>query len=134
MQQQLLESSQSKVVAEVKKPGQQVVYLAGGSGRDKSLFAQCVKELFGKIENQRYLLVKERGHRGEDGFYCVPECFAKRKEDAERFFQCMEPFKGEYQLVYTRSEAGRKVLLEGRVKALANKEDRSSSHKRVTDF
>lgn len=134
LQQQLLESSQSKVVAEVKKPGQQVVYLAGGSGRDKSLFAQCVKELFGKIENQRYLLVKERGHRGEDGFYCVPECFAKRKEDAERFLQCMEPFKGEYQLVYTRSEAGRKVLLEGRVKALANKEDRSSSHKRATDF
>lgn len=134
LKQQLLESSQSKVVAEVKKPGQQVVYLAGGSGRDKSLFAQCVKELFGKIDNQRYLLVKAKGRRGEDGFYCVPECFAKKKEDAERFFQCMKPSMGDYRLVYTRNEAGRQVLLEGRVKALANKEERSASHKRVTDF
>ena len=33
--------------------------------------------------------------------------------------------------VYTRNEKGRELLLEGRVKALANREERCISHKKV---
>ena len=112
----------------------QAVYLAGGTGRDKTLFTKCVNEFFGQIENQRYLLVRSGKIRGAYDFYAVPECFAKRKEDAAAFYECIKPYMGDYALVYTRSESGRQVLLEGRVKALANKKNKTKSYKQVKDF
>lgn len=130
-QQNLLEESGGKVLSENKGAFTHSIYLSGGSGRDKALFAQCVKEFFGEVDNQRYLLVKEKGHSGLDGFYCVPECFAKRKEDAEHFWECMKPYIGNYELVYTRNEKGRGLLLEGRVRALGNREERCVSRKKV---
>ena len=129
--QNLMEEPHSKVVTENAGPDIHTVYLSGGSGRDKALFAQCINEFFAAIDNQRYLLVKAKGHRGLDGFYAVPECFAKRKEDAQNFAQCMKPYIGNYELVYTRNESGRALLLEGRVRALANREERCISRKKV---
>ncbi len=131
LEQGLLEGDRSKVIAKTTKPTVSTVYLSGGSGRDKSLFAQCVKEFFAEIDNQRYILVKKKNHRGLDGFYCVPECFAKKKEDAEKFVACMKPYIGEYDLVYTRNEKGRELLLEGCVRAMANREARCVSRKAV---
>lgn len=131
LQQNLLETDASKVMAEAKKAAVSSVYLAGGSSRDKELFTKCVKEFFAVIDNQRYILVKNKARQGLDGFYCVPECFAKRKEDAEQFAACLKPYIGEYELVYTRSEKGRELLLEGRVRALANRNERCLSHKKV---
>lgn len=129
--QNLMEEPHSKVVTENAGPDIHTVYLSGGSGRDKALFAQCINEFFAAIDNQRYLLVKAKEHRGLDGFYAVPECFAKRKEDAQNFAQCMKPYIGNYELVYTRNESGRALLLEGRVRALANREERCISRKKV---
>lgn len=132
--QNLLESSDSKVQVESDGLTMQSVYLSGGTNRDKTLFTQCVNELFGVIDNQRYILVKTGNHRGEDGFFAVPECFAKRKEDVEKFYECIKPYIGKYDLVYTRNEAGRQLLLEGRMKALANKKAKTRSYKKVKDF
>ena len=129
--QNLMEEPHSKVVTENAGPDIHTVYLSGGSGRDKALFAQCINEFFAAIDNQRYLLVKAKGHRGLDGFYAVPECFAKRKEDAQNFARCMKPYIGNYELVYMRNESGRALLLEGRVRALANREERCISRKKV---
>lgn len=130
----LLESDISKVAVESDGVGTQCVYLAGGTGRDKALFTKCVNELFGIIENQRYILVKNGRIRGEQSFYAVPECFGKRKEDAETFYNAIKPYLGKYQLVYTRNEAGRKLLLEARMKALANQKANTNSRKRVKNF
>lgn len=129
--QNLLEEPHCKVVSDNSGPDVHMIYLSGGSGRDKALFAQCVNEFFAVIDNQRYLLVKAKGHRGLDGFYAVPECFAKRKEDAQQFANRMRPYIGNYELVYTRNESGRALLLEGRVRALANREERCISRKKV---
>ena len=93
-----------------------------------------MKELFGVIDNQRYILVKKGAIRGENSFYAVPECFGKKREDAEKFFACIKPYIGNYDLVYTRNEAGRQFLLEGRMKALANKNAKTSSRKKVKNF
>ena len=130
-QQQLLEEPHCKVVAESLTPENHIIYLAGGSGRDKALFAQCVNEFFGEIDNQRYILVKSRGRKGINGYYAVCDCFSKKKENAENFAKCMKPYIGAYDCVYTRNEKGRELLLEGRVKALANREQRCISHKKV---
>lgn len=134
----LLEGAGSKVKVETginsKGESVQTVYLSGGTGRDKALFTKCVNELFGVIDNQRYILVKAGRLRGEDGFYAVPECFGKRKEDAAKFYECIKPYIGKYDLVYTRNEGGRPLLIEARMKALANKNDKTASRKKVKNF
>lgn len=130
----LMESAKSKVKVEGKGLEMQTVYLSGGTGRDKTLFTKCIKELFGQIEDQRYLLVRSSKLRGAYDFYAVPECFAKRKEDATLFYECIKPYMGKYELVYTRSENGRQVLLEARMKTLANKKNKTKSYKRVKDY
>lgn len=84
-----------------------------------------------QIKTKGYILVKKKGHKGLNGFYAIPNCFSKKKEDAERFAKCMHPYIGNYDCVYTRNEKGRELLLEGRVKALANREERCISHKKV---
>ena len=57
--------------------------------------------------------------------------FAGNKNDAELFASCIKHVVDRYDLVYTRNEVGRKFLLEGRTKALANREARCVSHKKV---
>jgi superfamily II DNA or RNA helicase len=129
--QKLLDSPDGIVRAEEGKHGRQSIYLDGGSGKDRLLFAQCVSEFFSAINSQRYLLVKTGRHDGDDGFYCVPECFGKRKEDAELFYSYVRPYIGRYDLVYTRNAAGKQMLLEGRMKSLAQKRAASSTRKCV---
>ncbi len=134
LKQGLLESTASKVMVETKGAQMQTVYLSGGTGRDKTMFTKCVNEFFGEIDNQRYLLVRSGKIRGAYDFYAVPECFAKRKEDALGFYECIQPFMGKYDLIYTRNENGRGILLEGRMKALANKKNKTKAYKRVKSF
>ncbi len=100
------------------------VYLKGGTEREKDVFAQTIYEMFGVVDNQRYLL-KAKGHVGRlCRYYCVPELFGKRREDAELFVNCLKKYIGNYQLYYTRNPEGRKVLLEARIHAFANKSER----------
>lgn len=128
--QNLLTTKDAAVCVEEGRNGRQSVYLNGGTGKDRLLFAQCVREFFSAINNQRYLLVKNGRHDGVDGFYCVPECFAKRREDAELFYSYIKSYIGKYKLVYTRNEAGKELLLEGRMRHI----DAPVSHKRGRSF
>lgn len=127
----LLEDPRCRVVAVTKSSTVQEIYLTGKSSRDKQLFTQCIQEFFAELDNQRYILVKNGNHDSLDGFYCVPECFAKKKEDAEHFSAFLRPYIGNYELVYTRNERGRELLLEGRLKALSNREERCRTKKSI---
>ena len=129
--QNLLEEPHCKVVSGNSGSDHHVIFLSGGSGRDKALFAQCVNDFFDAVDNQRYLLVSPKRFRGLNGFYVVPECFSKRKEDAQLFAKCMKPYIGAYDVVYTRNEKGRAILLEGKIKALANREERCIRRKKL---
>lgn len=127
----LLEDDNVAVRVEEMANGNQSIYLGGGTSRDKQLFAQCIKEMMGEVDNQRYLLVNRKNRNALDGFYCVPECFASNKNDAQLFADCIKFVVDRYDLVYTRNEVGRQILLEGRSKALANREARAVSRKKV---
>lgn len=105
--------------------------LKGGSARDKELYAGCLKELFDPIDNQRYLLVNTKKRKNRNSYYCVPEIFAKRKEDVLLFASCLKPYIGETEPVYTRTPEGRQLLLEGRIYAFANKQERCLTKKKV---
>ena len=127
-----LTDDQSRVQVEEDKENYMVfAYLKGGSMRDKELFAQTVGEFFAPVDNQRYLLKAEKVRQGQSPYYVVPSLFDKRKEDAQKFLNFLMPTIGRYHLVYTRTEAGRKILLEARIKALSNKNDRILTKKKV---
>ncbi|EEO31464.1 MAG: hypothetical protein ACLSU6_16330 [Thomasclavelia ramosa] len=107
------------------------IYLLGGTGHDKALFAKCINEFFASIDNQRYILYNPKRKNKLDCYFAIPDSFAKRKEDAHIFAGYMKPFIGNYQVIYTRNESGRKILLEARVSALANRQDRCFTRKKV---
>lgn len=127
----LFEDGRVSVAAEENGLDEQTVYLVGGSSRDRALFAQCVSEFFGPINQQRYLLVKPKKHDGADGIYAVPEIFSKKKEDAQLFASCMEPYMGNYELMYTKNDPGKKVLMEGRMKSLSSQKNSCICKKKV---
>ena len=56
--------------------------------------------------------------------------FEKRKADAESFLRTYTKSLGKYDLIYTRSVQGRPILLEARIKALGNKQERTVTHKK----
>lgn len=100
------------------------IYLKGGTEREKDVFAQCIYEMFGVVDNQRYLLKAKKHVSKLCKYYCVPELFGKKKEDAQRFTDSIAKYIGPYELIYTRSGEGRKVLLEARIHSFSNKNDR----------
>lgn len=108
-----------------------MIYLAGGTSHDKNIFAKCVNEFFDAIDNQRYILYSHSKRKSKDGYFVVPAAFARRKEDAMLFAEYLKPFIGNYEVVYTRNEQGRKILLQGRIHALANKQERVIHKKKV---
>ncbi len=99
-------------------------YLKGGTLREKNVFTTTLLEFFAIVDNQRYLLKAQGRTPKLCRYYCVPELFAKRKEDGELFLGEVKKYIGNYDLVYTRNPEGRKILLEARMKAFANKNDR----------
>ena len=127
-----LSDDQSRVQVEEDKESYSIfAYLKGGSMRDKELFSQTLGEFFAPVDNLRYLLVAKKAPAGQSKYFVVPSLFEKRKEDAQLFLDSVAPQLGDYQLVYTRNEAGRKILLEARLKSLANKNDRIITKKKV---
>lgn len=125
-----LESINSRVECESSE-GFYSIYLLGGTGHDKALFAKCINEFFESIDNQRYILYNPKRKNKLDCYFAIPDSFAKRKEDAHIFSGYMKPFIGNYQVIYTRNESGRKILLEARVSALANRQERCFTRKKV---
>ncbi len=100
------------------------VYLKNGTEREKDVFAQCMCEMFGEVDNQRYLLKARRPVPKICKYYCVPELFGRKKEDAVLFAGKVGKYIGAWDLIYTRSEAGRKQLLEARIHSFVNKSGR----------
>lgn len=106
------------------------VYLNGGTEREKDVFAQCVSEFFDPVDNQRYLLAAKDRVPPLCKYYCVPEIFGKRKEDAEMFYRHVKKYIGNYELVYTRNGEGRKVLLDARIHAFGNQGNLTTDKKK----
>lgn len=99
-------------------------YLKGGTTRDKTLFAECLAQFFGIIDNPRYLLIHRKGSVRTGDCYAVPDTFGRKKEDAAVFRQCMKRVMENYNLIYTRTPEGRRMLLKARIRSFAAKNER----------
>ncbi len=97
------------------------VSLKGGTMRDKTTFALCMEELWGVIDNPRYLLVRGKNAGRAKEFYAVPEIFGRQKERALVFEKHIRKALGRFQVIYTRTAQGRETLLRARTKSFVNK-------------
>ena len=123
--------SAPRVVKDSKQAIYNAIYLKGASMREKEIFAQTMTEFFAPIENQRYILKPCHKVKDQTEFFAVPSMFEKRKADAESFLRHIQKSLGKYDFIYTRSIQGRPILLEARIKALGNKQERTVTHKKV---
>jgi superfamily II DNA or RNA helicase len=122
----------------VTSDGAYEVRLAGASPADASTFITAYREIFAPVRDQRYLILWDDSrlpHRWlgalwrslrrwmrqklecPPAYYPVPQILAAQKARAECFARCWRDFIGGGDLVYTRDEAGWRVLLQARAQA-----------------
>lgn len=126
------QNCKARVVRGDKNSIQTATYLKGGTLREKELFALALSEFFAPIENQRYILRATTWVNDQTKYFAVPSMFDKRKEDVIAFVANIEKYIGKYEIIYTRNVEGRHILLDARLNALGNKQERTFSKKKVT--
>ena len=126
------QNCKARVVRGDKNSIQTATYLKGGTLREKELFALALSEFFAPIENQRYILRATTWVNDQTKYFAVPSMFDKRKEDVIAFVANVEKYIGKYEIIYTRNVEGRHILLDARLNALGNKQERTFSKKKVT--
>lgn len=126
------QNCKARVVRGDKNSIQTATYLKGGTLREKELFALALSEFFAPIENQRYILRATTWANDQTKYFAVPSMFDKRKEDVIAFVANIEKYIGKYEIIYTRNVEGRHILLDARLNALGNKQERTFSKKKVT--
>lgn len=95
-------------------------YLKGGTTKEKEIYAECMEQFFAAVDNQRYLLYAPKCKDRMLRYFCIPDLFAKSKENAELLKRAVCKYIGDYELIYTRSPEGRQILLKARSEAFAN--------------
>ena len=84
---------------------------------ENNLFIQSLQELLDPVENPRYLLVKHSTLKGkvkQTDYFSVPALLSANRKSVDMFQKLWERYVGRCEVVYTRSLAGRKVLLKAR--------------------
>lgn len=110
-----------------------LVYLQGGTEREKSLFAETASQFLGAVKDPRYLLKVQNAIKEERLYYAVPELFGKKKEDAECFAAHMAACTGGCDLIFTRSETGKRALLEAGMKTAQLEKETSGKIRMVKE-
>ncbi len=103
------------------RAGGYAISLASGTFYEKSVFSDCVAEVLGPVDNPRYLVTRTAFRRkgyAED-YHSVPFLLASNKRLAEVFHRCWRRRVGPSQLVYTRSEEGKAILLKAKTRAFS---------------
>ncbi|WP_326525361.1 DEAD/DEAH box helicase family protein [Sphingomonas sp.] len=101
--------------------GRYEIILDGASRAEERAFLGALAEVLGPVQNPRYLLVREShlwGRRRAD-YHAVPSLLGARKDTADHFHRLWERHVGGSALIYTRTQAGRRVLLRARVNSFA---------------
>ena len=97
--------------------GKWTISLQGGDFYESSLFADCLNELLGPVENPRYLITRKSAWRTD--YHPLPTVLATHKAKAECFFQHWRKRVCNGELIYTRREDGRSILLKARSRNFA---------------
>ena len=115
-----IESEGARLCITARKGGVECA-LDGASAREKTLFAEAMGEMLSPLDNPRYLLIRSLplfgfSKRMLSQSYACPALLGTKKETAELLRKALEKNGDRFELVYTRSLEGRKLLLACRKK------------------
>lgn len=98
-------------------------YLKGALESEANLFTASMEEVFSKTMNQRYIITPyTHTLKPFTMYYNVPTVLSNNKENALIFSSYWKRKIGKHNLIYTRTEQGRKLLLRARMKDLSVKD------------
>jgi hypothetical protein len=92
--------------------------LRGATVYENNLYIKCIKEIYQRVENPRYVIkidnlkLQRLGIRVS--FFAVPSVFAVNKTRAQVFYKHWKENVGAGRLVYTRTATGREILFKAR--------------------
>lgn len=89
--------------------------LVNATIHEQNIFNKAIQELLSPIENPRYIIIKKWwfAYDYTNSFAC-PTVIAKKKEYVEIFESYLKRSLGKIELIYTRNENGRKIILKSR--------------------
>ena len=110
--------------------------LKKATAREKNVFAKAMGELLSPIDDPRYLLIGTKGiskitSRNYVQSYACPSIIAVNKETAEVLARNLKRTGGKFELVFTRSEQGRKELFKCRKYSYINANDKLVKSKKI---
>jgi superfamily II DNA or RNA helicase len=97
------------------------IALGGGTFYEESLFADGMNELLGQIDNPRYLLMRSGKLIGIErhDYHAVPTVLGINKDRAMALQVAWNKWVGPSELLYTRGDNGRTILLHARARAFS---------------
>lgn len=95
--------------------------LQGASVYENNLYTQCIKEIYSKVLDNRYLIcVWKKNFLSGKTYFNVPSIFDNDKKTATIFAEEWNKRVIKGTLMYTRNAEGRKILLRSRRNSLDN--------------
>ncbi len=96
--------------------------LLDGTRHEKALFTKCLVEMLSPIDNPRYLIVQKRKFFAKEilvfsNAYTAPSTISSNMDSANAFALNLNKHTGNFKVIYTRSEEGRKTLLKAKKKS-----------------
>ena len=96
--------------------------------RDNNIFIQSLQEFLDPIENPRYLLIRKNPilyFLKQVDYYAIPSVIGLNKKNVLLFKEIWKRRIGYCNIIYTRTEIGRDMLLKARVRAYSNLQNKT---------
>ncbi|MDR0948203.1 MAG: DEAD/DEAH box helicase family protein [Lachnospiraceae bacterium] len=119
-----------KVVVDADELGMVQISASNLSLRDQRIYAEAMEEILTPIKEPRYIVVQNgivRRYRPFFSFAC-PTVIAKKQEWAQYFRRALSHYNEKFDVVYTRSESGRKLLFLCRRRSFVTINDQVARH------
>ncbi len=107
--------------------GNVICFLSNSASHDEKVFSEAISELLSPIENPRYLIIYGNNTRTS---YACPTRIGVKKETAQQLATLLNSRSGDFRVVYTRNELGRKELLNCKQNSITNQNTKGVKNKR----
>ena len=107
------------------------IYLVDASIYEQNIFNVAITEMLSPIDNPKYLLImKRKALLNYEQSYSCPTIIGQRKELVELFADNLKGRVGDFEIVYTRNDEGRKLLLKCRKRSFLTQNEKFLKRKK----
>lgn len=107
--------------------------IIGATPNENTIFVNAIKEIFSKVEDQRYIIVKDSILTSKL-YYSVPSLLSSKKELANSFFELWNKRIEKSRLIYTKNQEGRKILLNARKDSFDYRDKVTAKQKVISEW